>query len=142
VFSERRLLTGGMAAALTVAWIFVALGTPNGFPDLLKFLGPAALLAIAVAWLFFTFAGTLFTWSRAAKSVIVGIAVLTPVLTYFFSTSKDQNLMTKFLFMIAVGWAASLGGTLWSLAGATHDAFREWRDDRRVSRRRRQYVPA
>lgn len=142
MFSERRLLAGGIASALAVAWIFVALGTPRGLPDLLTFLGPAGLLAIAVAWLFFTFAGNLFTWSRAVKSVIVGVAVLTPVLAYFFSASKDQNLMAKFLFMIAMGWAASLGGTLWSLAGAIRDAFREWQDDRLVSRRRRQYVPA
>lgn len=142
MFSERRLLAGGIVSALAVAWIFVALGTPDGFPDLLKFIGPAALLAMAIAWVFFTFAGNLFTWLRAIKSVIVGVAVLTPVLAYFFSTAKDQNLMTKFLFMIAMGWAASLGGTLWSLAGAVTDAFREWKADRRLNRNRRVYVPA
>lgn len=142
MFNERRLLAGGLVSALAVVWIFVALGTPDGLADLVRFLGPAMLLAVAVAWLFFTFAGNLFTWSRAIRSVIVGAAVLTPVLAYFFSASKDQNLMTKFLFMVAVGWAASLGGTLWSLAGAASDAFREWRDDRRTNRRRRLYVPA
>lgn len=142
MFNQRRLLTGGIVSALAAAWILIALGAPNGLPDLLTFVGPAALVAVAVAWLFFTFAGNLFSWQRAVKSVIVGVAVLTPVLAYFFSTSKDQNLMAKFLFMVAVGWAASLGGTLWGLAGAASDAFREWRVTRRMNGRRKVYVPA
>lgn len=142
MFSERRLFTGGLLAALAVAWIFVALWTPNGFSDLLRFLGPAMLLGVAVAWLFFTFAGNLFTWPRAIRSVVAGAAFLTPVLAYFFGTSEDPDLVAKFLFMIAIGWAASLGGTLWSLGGAAADAYREWRATRRMRRPRKVYVPA
>jgi hypothetical protein len=142
LFSERRLLTGGLLAALALAWTFVALWTPNGFSDLLRFAGPAVLLALAAAWVFFTFAGNLFTWSRALRSVVGGAAVLTPVFAYFFATSNDPDLVAKFLFMIAVGWAASLGGTLWSLGGAASDAFKEWKADRRLNRIRRTYVPA
>ena len=142
MFTERRLLVGGMASAVAVAWLLIALGTPNGFSDLLIFLGPAVLLAVAVAWLFFTFAGDLFTWSRAFRSLTLGAAVLTPVLAYFFSRSEDQSLLSKFQFMIAVGWAASLGGVLWSLGGATKDALREWRGARRMSRIRKLYAPA
>ena len=142
LFSERRLFTGGLLAALAVAWTFVALWTPDGFPDLLRFAGPAVLLAIAAAWVFFTFAGNLFTWPRAIRSVVALTAVLTPVLAYFFGTSNDPDLVAKFLFMIAVAWAASLGGTLWSLGGRASDAFREWKDERRLNRIRRLYVPA
>jgi uncharacterized membrane protein len=142
MFSERRLLTGGIVSALAVAWTFVALGTPDGFSDLIRFLGPAVLLALAVAWLFFTFAGDLFTRSRAVRSVVAGAAVMTPVLAYLFGTSNDPDLIATFLFMIAVGWAASLGGTLWSLGGAAADAFKEWRAGRRIKRPRRVYVPA
>lgn len=141
MFSERRLLTGGAISALAVAWTFVALWAPNGFSDLLRFLGPAMLLALAVAWLFFTFAGNLFTWSRAIRSVVAGGAVLTPVLAYLFGTSTDPDLVAKFLFMIALGWAASLGGTLWSLGGAALDAFKEWRIARHLNPSRRVYVP-
>jgi hypothetical protein len=142
VFSERRLLAGGMVSALVVVWLLIALGTPLGFSSLLIFLGPSLLLAGAVAWLFFTFAGDFFSWSRAFRSVMVGAAVLTPVFTYFFGDSPDQDLISKFLFMIAVGWAASLGGVLWSLAGATRDALKEWRGERRTTRLRKMYVPA
>ena len=142
LFSERRLLTGGLLAALAVAWTFVALWTPNGFSDLLRIAGPAILLTVAAAWLFFTFAGNLFTWPRAIRAVVAGTAVLTPLLAYLFGRSNDPDLMAKFLFMIAVGWAASLGGTLWSLGGAAKDAFNEWKADRRLSRMRRVYVPA
>lgn len=142
MFNERRLLAGGVVSAIAFAWVLIALGTPNGVSDLLIFLGPAVLLAVAVAWLFFSFAGDLFTWSRALRSVLVGAAVLTPVLTYFFSASNDQNLISKFLLMIAVGWAASLGGVLWSLTGATKDALSEWRGARQTNRLRKMYVPA
>jgi hypothetical protein len=142
MFSDRRLLTGAIISALAVTWIFVALAMPGGFTGALVFLGPAALLSIAAVWLFFTFAGNLFTWSRAAKTVIGGVAVLTPVLAYFFGTSKGQDLTTKFLFLVAVAWAASLGGTLWNLAGAASDAFREWLASRRMNRPRKVYVPA
>jgi hypothetical protein len=142
MFSDRRLLTGGLFSALAVAWILIALVTPNGFMDVLVFLVPAGLLAIAAAWLFFTFAGNLFTWSRAATSVIATAAVLAPLLAYFFGTSRSEDLTTKFLFIVAVAWAASLGGTLWNLAGAASDAFREWRAGRRMNRPRRIYVPA
>jgi uncharacterized membrane protein len=141
MFSERRLLTGGAISALAVAWTFVALWVPNGFSDLLRFLGPAMLLALAVAWLFFTFAGNMFTWSRAIRSVVVGAVVLTPVLAYLFGTSNDPDLVAKFLFMIAIWWAASLGGTLWSLGGAALDAYREWRATRRMKRSRQVYAP-
>lgn len=142
MFSERRLLTGGLLAALAVAWTFVALWTPNGFSDLLRFAGPAVLLALATAWLFFTFAGDLFTWSRAIRSVVAGAAALTPALAYLFGRSNDPDLMAKFMFLIAVGWAASLGGTLWSLGGAAADAFKEWKTNRRLNQPRRVYVPA
>ena len=141
MFSDRRLLTGGIVSALAAEWVLIALVTRNGFADLFLYVGPAALLATAVAWLFFTFAGSLFTWSRAAASAIVGAAIVTPVLAHVFSASKDPDLVSKFVFMIAVGWAASLGGTLWNLGGAVKDAITEWRDDRAVSRSRRIYVP-
>lgn len=142
MFTDRRLLTGGVISALVVAWIFAVLRMPHGFTDVLVFLAPAALLALAAVWLFFTFAGNLFNWQRAAKSVFTGAILLAPVLAYFFGTSASQNLTTKFLFIVAVAWAASLGGTLWNLAGATSDAFREWRANRRMNRPRRVYVPA
>ncbi len=149
MFTDRRLLTGGVISALTVAWIFIALTMPNGFLNVLVFIVPAALLAIAGAWLFFTFAGSLFTWSRAARSVIIVALVLTPVLAFFFGTPLSQDLTTKFLFIVALAWAASMGGTLWNLAGAAGDAFREWRanrnvqrETRRMGRPRRVYVPA
>jgi hypothetical protein len=142
MFSDKRLLTGGIVSGLAVEWILIALVTRNGFGDLFFYLGPGALLALAVAWLFFTFAGRLFSWSRAAVSVILGAAVVTPLLAYAFSTSKDPDLMAKFIFLIAVGWAASFGGTLWNVTGAARDALREWRLDRQAQRARRIYVPA
>ena len=142
MFSDRRLLTGGIISALAVAWMFVVLGMPNGLLDVLLFLVPAGLLSIAATWLFFRFAGNLFTWSRAAKTVIASTFVLAPVLAFFFGTPTSQNLTTKFLFIVAVAWAASLGGTLWNLAGAASDAFREWRASRSMNRPRRVYVPA
>ena len=130
MFSDKRLLTGGIVSGLAVEWILISLVTRNGFGDLFFYLGPGALLALAVAWLVFTFAGRLFSWSRVAVSVIVGAAVVTPLLAYAFSTSKDPDLIAKFIFMVAVGWAASFGGTLWNVAGAARDALREWRFDR------------
>jgi hypothetical protein len=142
MFTDRRLLTGGVISALVVAWVFAMLGMPDGMMDVLKFFAPAALLAIAAAWLFFTFAGSLFTWSRAAGSVIAGAVILAPIIAFFFGTSATQNLTTKFLFIVAVAWAASLGGTLWNLAGATSDAFREWSMSRKMNRHRKLYVPA
>ena len=149
MLTDRRLLTGGIISALTVAWLFIALTMPNGFLNVLVFFAPAVLLAVAGAWLFFTFAGSLFTWSRAARSVVVVALVLTPVLAVFFGTSLSQDLTTKFLFIVALAWAASIGGTVWNLAGAAGDAFREWRaghdmrrEARRMRRPRRVYVPA
>ena len=149
MLTDRRLLTGGIISALTVAWISIALTMPNGFLNVLVFIVPAALLAIAGAWVFFTFAGSLFTWSGAARSVVVAALVLTPILAFFFGTSLSQDLTTKFLFIVALAWAASMGGTVWSLAGAAVDAFREWRasrsmrrETRRMHRPRRIYVPA
>jgi|SRR5688572_12385132 len=142
MFTDRRLLTGGVISALVVAWMFAVLGMPHGMMDGLKFLVPSALLAIAAVWVFFTFAGSLFTWSRAAGSVIASTVILAPLIAFFFGTSATQNLTTKFLFIVAVAWAASLGGTLWNLAGAAGDAFREWRTSRRMNRPRRIYVPA
>jgi hypothetical protein len=141
MFSEKRLLRGGMLAALAAVWVLVALTTPNGFVDLVLYIGPAGVLAVAVGWLFFTFAGNLFTWPRAVVSVVLGAAVLSPVLAYFFSASKDQDLIAKFFFMIAVGWAASLGGILWSLGGAASDAVKEWRIDRKMRQPRKVFVP-
>jgi hypothetical protein len=142
VFTDRRLLNGAIISALAVAWIFIVVAMPNGFMDVAVFVAPAALLAVAAVWTFFTFAGNLFTWSRAAKSVVLTAAALAPILAFFFGTSSSQNLTTKFLFIVAVAWAASLGGTLWNLAGAASDAFREWRVARGMNRRRRVYVPA
>ena len=149
MFTDRRLLTGGVISALTVGWIFIALTMPNGFLNVLVFIVPAALLAIAGAWLFFTFAGSLFTWSRAARSVVIVALVLTPLLAFFFGTPLSQDLTTKFLFIVALAWAASMGGTLWNLAGAAGDAFKEWqasrnsrRETRRMARPRRVYVPS
>jgi hypothetical protein len=149
MFTDRRLLTGAIISALTVAWIFIALTMPNGFLNVLVFFAPAALLAIAGAWLFFTFAGSLFTWSRAARSVVIVAIVLTPILALFFGTSLSQDLTTKFLFIVALAWAASIGGTVWNLARAAGDAFREWRASRnvrrhtrRMGRPRRVYAPA
>jgi hypothetical protein len=149
MFTDRRILTGGIISAFTIAWIFVVVAMPNGFLNVLVFIAPAALLAIAGAWLFFTFAGSLFTWSGAARSVVIVALVLAPVLAFFFETSLSQNLTTKFLFIVALAWAASMGGTLWNLAGAAGDAFREWRasrnirrETRRMRRPRRVYVPA
>lgn len=149
MLTDRRLLTGGIISALAIAWIFIALTMPNGFLNVFVFFVPAALLAVAGAWLFFTFAGSLFTWSRAARGVIVVALVLTPILAFFFGTPLSQDLTTKFLFIVALAWAASLGGTLWNLAGAAGDAFREWRashnlrrNNRRTDRARRVYVPA
>ena len=149
MFTDRRLLTGGIISALTVAWIFIALTMPNGFLNVLVFFVPALLLALAGAWVVFTFAGSLFTWSRAARSVIIVALVLTPVLAFFFGTPLSQDLTTKFLFIVALAWGASIGGTLWNLAGAAGDAFKEWRasrnirrETRRMSRPRRLYVPA
>ena len=142
MFTDRRILTGGVISALVVAWIFAVLRMPHGLTDVLLFFAPAALLATAGAWLFFTFAGNLFNWQRAAKSIVTGAILLAPVLAYFFGSSASQTLTTKFLFIVTVAWAASLGGTLWNLAGAAGDAFREWRTGRRMSRPRRIYVPA
>lgn len=142
MFTDRRLLKGGVISGLVVAWMFAVLGMPHGLIDVLKFFVPAALLALAAVWLFFTFAGSLFTWPRAAKSVFTGTVLIAPVLAYLFGTSASQDLTTKFLFIVAVAWAASLGGTLWNLAGSVGDAFREWRVSRRMSRPRRIYVPA
>ncbi len=136
MLSHRRLLGAGAFAFVALGWVVVAMGTTNGFVDLLTFVAPAALLSIAVAWLFFTFAGRLFTWPRAFRSVLAGTAIVTPVLAYYFAASRDQTLSTKFLFMIAVGWAASLGGTLWNLGSAARDAFREWRLARHAGQRR------
>jgi hypothetical protein len=141
MLNEKRLLTGGMLAALAAVWALVALVTPHGFVDLVSYIGPAAVLAVAVAWLFFTFAGNLFTWPRAVVSVLLGAAVLSPVLAYFFSESKDQDLIEKFFFMVAVGWAASLGGILWNLGGAASDALKEWRTERKMRQPRRVFVP-
>ena len=149
MFTDRRILTGGIISVLTVAWIFIALTMPNGFVNVLVFIVPAALLAIAGAWVFFTFAGSLFTWSGAARSVVVAALMLTPILAYFFGTSLSQDLTTKFLFIVALAWAASMGGTLWNLAGAAGDAFSEWRGSRNtrrgrrpIRRPRRVYLPA
>jgi hypothetical protein len=142
MFSQRRLLAGAIVSALAVEWIFIALASPNGFLDLARFTGPAALVSVATVWVFFTFAGNLFTWTRAIKSVVICAALTTPILTYFLSASNDPNLVSKFIFMVTVAWAASLGGTLWSLAGSVHDAFKEWRIERRNNSRRRIYVPA
>jgi hypothetical protein len=149
MLTDRRLLTGGIISALTVAWIFIALTMPNGFLNVLVFFAPAALLAIAGAWVFFTFAGSLFSWSRAARSVVVVALSLTPILALFFGTPLSQDLTAKFLFIVALAWAASIGGTLWNLAGAAGDAFREWRANRNVRRHtrrtgrpRRVYAPA
>ena len=142
MFTDRRILTGGVISALVVAWIFAVLRMPHGVTDVLVFLAPAALLALAAVWLFFTFAGNLFNWQRAGKSILTGAIVLAPVLAYFFGSSASEDLTTKFLFIVAVAWAASLGGTLWNLVGAAGDAFREWRTSRSVSRPRRIYVPA
>ena len=141
MFSARRLITGGILAAIVTVWVLVALTTPRGFTDLVLYVGPAGMLAVAVAWLFFTFAGELFTWPRAAVSIVLGAAILSPVLAYFFSASKDQDLIAKFFFMIAVGWAASLGGILWNLGGAAGDALKEWRGERKASEPRRVLVP-
>jgi hypothetical protein len=142
MFSEKRLITGGILAALAAVWVLVALTTQHGFTDLVLYVGPAGVLAVAVAWLFFTFAGELFTWPRAVVSVVLGAAVLSPVLAYFFSASKDQDLIAKFFFMIAVGWAASLGGILWNLGGAASDALKEWRIERKMRQPRKVFVPA
>ena len=136
MLSHRRLLAAGAFALIALEWVVVAAGRANGFVDLLTFVGPAALLSVAVAWLFFTFAGRLFTWPRAFRSVLAGTAILTPVVAYYFAASRDQTLGTKFLVMIAVGWAASLGGTLWNLGSAAGDAFREWRLARQAGHRR------
>ncbi len=148
MFTDRRLLRGGMISALGVVWVLIALGMPNGFVSLLAFIVPAGLITLAATWLVFTFAGDLFSWSRAARSVIGGAHVLTPFLAYSVGVSRSQDLTTKFLFLVAVAWAASMGGTLWNLAGATHDAFEEWnqnrrarRANRRTNRLRRVYVP-
>ena len=149
MLTDRRLFTGGIISVLTTAWIFTALTMPNGFLNVLVFIVPATLLATAGAWLFFTFAGSLFTWSRAARSVITVTVVLTPVLAFFFGTPLRQDLTTKFLFIVVLAWATSMGGTLWNLGGAAGDAFREWRASRRLrgqkrrtGRPRRVYVPA
>jgi hypothetical protein len=140
--NEKRIFKGGLISALVVEWILIALVMPNGFVDLMWNIGPAALLAVAFVWVFFTFADSLFTWRRAAMSVLVGAAITTPLLAYYFTTSNDQNIVAKFFFMIAVGWAASFGGTLWNLVGAVDDALKEWRAERRVTRVRKLYVPA
>lgn len=142
MLSHRSLFVVSAMAVIVFEWVVAAAGQANGFVDLLTFVGPAALLSVAVAWIFFTFAGRLFTWTRAFRSVLVGTAILTPVLAYAFATSSDQTLSTKFLFIIAVGWAASLGGTLWNLGSATGDAFKEWRLARRANRRRTQVAAA
>jgi len=148
MFSDRRLLRGGIISALGICWILVALGMPNGFIRLLVFIVPAGFLAVVSTWLFFTFAGDLFTWSRAVRSIVAGVLVLAPLLSYFVGTSRSQDLTTKFLVLVVVAWAASMGGTLWNLAGAVADAFREWRANhrawrstRRTGRSRRVYVP-
>jgi hypothetical protein len=149
MFTDRRLLTGGIISALTVAWLFIAVTMPNGFLNVLVFIVPAALLAIAGVWVVFTFAGNLFTWSRAARSVVIASLVLTPILAFFFGTPLSQDVTTKFLFIVALAWAASMGGTLWNIAAAAGDAFREWRASRnirvktrRMGRHRRVYVTA
>lgn len=142
MLSVKRLFRGEILAAIGAIWVLVALTTPNGFVDLVLYIGPAALLAVATVWLFFTFAGSLFSWQRAVLSVLIATAVLSPVLAHFFSGSKDQNLIAKFFFMIAVGWAASLGGILWNLGGAASDALKEWRNERRARDARKLYVPA
>ena len=142
MFSDKRLFTGGIVCALAVEWILISLVTRNGFVDLFFYLGPAALLTLAVAWLFFAFAGRRFTWSRVAVSVILGAALVAPLLAYAASATKDPGLMAKFIFMVAVGWAAIFGGTLWNVTGAARDALREWRLDREAQRARRIYVPA
>lgn len=149
MFTDRRLLIGGIISAFTVAWIFIALTMPNGFLNVLVFFAPAALLAIAGAWVVFTFAGSLFTWSRAARSVVIVALVLTPILAFFFGTPLSQDLTTKFLFILTLAWAASIGGTIWNLTGAAADAFREWRasrssrrETRRMHRPRRVFVPS
>ena len=125
MFSDKRLFTGGIACALAVEWILISLVTRNGFVDLFFYLGPAALLTLAVAWLF-----------------ILGAALVAPLLAYAASATKDPGLMAKFIFMVAVGWAAIFGGTLWNVTGAARDALREWRLDREAQRARRIYVPA
>lgn len=140
--SEKRIIKGGLIGALAVEWILVALVTPRGFLDLLWNVGPAALLAVAFVWVFFTFADSLFTWHRAAMSVVIGAAIVTPLLAYYFTTSNDQDLVAKFFFLIAVAWAASFGGTVWNLVGAVHDALKEWRAERRLMGPRKLYVPA
>ena len=140
--SAKRIFKGGVISALVVEWILIALVTPNGIIDLIWNIPPAALLAVAVVWVFFTFADPLFSWPRALTSVLVGTAITTPLVAYYFSTSKDQDIIAKFLFMIAVGWAASFGGTVWNLVGAANDAWKEWRAERRLPRARKFYVPA
>jgi hypothetical protein len=137
----KRIIKGGLIGALVVEWILIALVTPRGFLDLLWNVGPAALLAIAFVWVFFTFADSLFTWRRAWMSVVIGAAFTTPLLAYYFTKSNDQNVIAKFFFMIAVGWAASLGGTIWNLVGAIEDALKEWRAERRLRAPRKVYVP-
>lgn len=140
--SQKRIVKGGFIGALVAEWILIALVMPNGFLDIVWFVGPAALASAVIVWVFFTFADPLFTWRRATVSVLIGTAIVTPPLAYYFSTSNDENLIAKFFFMIAVGWAATLGGTLWNLVGAANDAFREWRSERRLTHRRKLYVPA
>ena len=62
---KKRFLPGGLYVAIAVAWTLIALGSPTGFRDLLRFLGPALLVSLAVVWVAFTFVGSVFTWSRA-----------------------------------------------------------------------------
>lgn len=135
MLSHKRILIAVASAFIVFGWVVVATATSTAFLGLVRFMWIAALLSIAVAWLFFTFAGRLFTWPRAFRSVIAGTLVVTPLLAYYFAESRDQTLTEKFLFVIGVAWAATFGGTLWNLGAATGDALREWREARHVGRR-------
>ena len=139
MLSHPRILLAAFSALVVFTWVVVAETTSIGFFGLLRFIWPAGLLSIAVAWLFFTFAGRLFTWPRALRSVIACTAVLTPVIAYYFAASRDQTVTAEFLFVVAVLWASTLAGTLWNLATAADQALKEWlmsRHTRHVRRAR------
>jgi hypothetical protein len=46
MLSHRGLLGAGAFALVALGWVVVAMGTTNGFGDLLTFVAPAALLSI------------------------------------------------------------------------------------------------
>jgi hypothetical protein len=136
MLGQRRFLAAVITALVAFEWVVAAEQMTGGLMAVLRFVVPAALLSLAVAWLFFTFAGRLFTWPRAFRSVLGGTGVVTPLLALYYSASKDETLITQFLFMIAVGWAASLGGIFWNLGSAVGDAFGEWRHEKQSASRR------